>query len=70
MSTTGKLVGWGYRLEGIKPFLTGVILIILGILAWIYINFSTGIVIVIIGIGGIIVGILQWKTGSYAMRKF
>ena len=70
MSTAGKLAGWGYRLKGIKPFLTGVIFIILGILAWIYLNFSTGIAIMIIGVIGIIIGIVQWKTGSYVMRKF
>lgn len=69
MSTIGTATGWGYRLNGIKPFLTGVIFVILGILAWIYVNFSTGIVIIAIGIIGIIIGIVQWKMGNYALRK-
>ncbi|MBS3077375.1 hypothetical protein J4233_03820 [Candidatus Pacearchaeota archaeon] len=70
MSSVGTVTGWGYRLKGIKPFLTGVIFIIFAILAWIYVNLSLGFVLLLIGIGGIIVGIVQWKTGSYVMKKF
>jgi len=70
MSTVGKISGWGYRLKGIKPFLTGVIFIILGILAWIYVGFSLGLAVFIIGILGIIIGIVQWKAGSYVIKRF